>query len=108
MSEKRKFPRKLALDVVREILPHFRPATVQLIIAGSLRRGKEQVGDIEIVYVPIVENRPATAATLLVATLNEILHEQPLRIVAVTAAIQLIDPVIPTKPAPPAGPALPN
>jgi DNA polymerase/3'-5' exonuclease PolX len=54
MSDKPKFHRETALAVVREILPHFRAERV--IIAGSLRRRKPLVGDIEIVYIPKLSN----------------------------------------------------
>lgn len=60
---KTKFPREEALAVVRELLPLLRPCCAPLVptnpdsgtwfrIAGSLRRDKPEVGDIEIVYVP--------------------------------------------------------
>jgi DNA polymerase (family 10) len=53
MSDKVKFPRKAALAVARELCVALKPACRQdrLIVAGSLRRRKEEVGDVEIVYV---------------------------------------------------------
>lgn len=50
--EKRKFPRAAALTVVRELLVELQPACEKVVVAGSLRRRKQQVGDIEFVYVP--------------------------------------------------------
>lgn len=47
---KPKYPRALAIAAAKEIISHFN--TDRLVIAGSLRRRKEQVGDIEIVYIP--------------------------------------------------------
>ena len=52
-----RYPRAQALSVVREVLPLFQPSTSRLVIAGSLRRGRHDVGDIEIVYIPRTENR---------------------------------------------------
>lgn len=50
--EKRKFPRVVALAAVRSLLPELEPACERLIVAGSLRRGKEQVSDAEILFIP--------------------------------------------------------
>jgi DNA polymerase/3'-5' exonuclease PolX len=52
MSDKPKFPRADALDVTRIILGFIGPFCDRLIVAGSLRRRKPQVGDIEILYIP--------------------------------------------------------
>lgn len=59
MSDKPKFPSSVALDVAREICNalrpccEFNPAEKRefLVVGGSLRRRKEQVGDVEILYV---------------------------------------------------------
>lgn len=58
MSDKPKFPRAEALEVTREILAILQPTTDRLIVAGSLRRRKLAVGDIELVYIPRTEVRP--------------------------------------------------
>lgn len=50
MSDKQKYPRDLALAATREILAHL--VTERVIVAGSLRRRKKEVGDIEILYIP--------------------------------------------------------
>lgn len=52
---KPKFPRTLALEVARELVKPLKPVTDRLIVAGSLRRGKPEVGDVEIVLVPRTE-----------------------------------------------------
>src|SRR6185295_15266265 len=52
MSDKPKFPRAAALDVAREICAALKPVTRRLTVAGSLRRRKEEVGDVEILFVP--------------------------------------------------------
>jgi DNA polymerase/3'-5' exonuclease PolX len=49
---KQKFPRADALAVVIQLMPRLEPACLRLIVAGSLRRRKELVGDIEILYIP--------------------------------------------------------
>lgn len=65
-EEKQKFPRSQAIPVAREIVQEIgayclTPAgedKPRLIVAGSLRRKKMEVGDIELVYVPVmVEGR---------------------------------------------------
>lgn len=50
--EKQKFLRVDALTVVRELLPLLQPRCARLVVAGSLRRGREEVGDVEILYIP--------------------------------------------------------
>lgn len=60
MSDKQRFAASKALAVVRELLPALTPCCVPngpegrpwLKVAGSLRRKKAEVGDIEFVYVP--------------------------------------------------------
>lgn len=51
---KTKYPRAVALEVVRGLMPHLVPACEpeRFIIAGSLRRRKLEVGDIEILFIP--------------------------------------------------------
>ena len=51
-DHKQRFPRAAALDVVRELIPVLTPACERIIVAGSLRRRKADVGDIELLYVP--------------------------------------------------------
>lgn len=54
---KSKFPRAAAIEVARQVVEWIRPVCEPgyLKVAGSLRRGKRAVGDIEIVYVPLIE-----------------------------------------------------
>lgn len=51
-SGKPKFPRADALAVARELVAVFTPATSRLVIAGSLRRRKAMVGDVEVLFIP--------------------------------------------------------
>lgn len=53
-AQKQKYPRALACAVARELVAVLQPVTDRLILAGSLRRRKPEVGDIEILYVPTV------------------------------------------------------
>ncbi len=50
-TEKPKFPRAVALQVARELCAALTPACDRIIVAGSLRRRKQSVGDVEIVFV---------------------------------------------------------
>lgn len=54
---KQRFDRALALTVAREMCRALEPVTTRLIVAGSLRRRKETVGDVEILFVPRTERR---------------------------------------------------
>ncbi|HEU4343703.1 MAG TPA: hypothetical protein VFU31_19305 [Candidatus Binatia bacterium] len=71
MSEKRKFPADAAIKVAKELVDELRPFTVEtpeamkphwphshlFAVAGSLRRRKPVVGDIELLFVPKTEKR---------------------------------------------------
>jgi DNA polymerase (family 10) len=54
---KTRYPRALALKVCRECLEAIGEGCERVIVAGSLRRRKQEVGDIEILYIPIREER---------------------------------------------------
>lgn len=56
---KTRFPRAAALEVARELCAALRPTTERLIVAGSLRRRRETVGDVEILYIGCWAERPA-------------------------------------------------
>lgn len=56
--EKVKYPRTAALAVVRELLPWLQPWCEELRVAGSLRRERPEVGDVELVFVPKQEAGP--------------------------------------------------
>lgn len=51
-QEKPRFPRALAIQVAREIVRILTPVCERIIVAGSLRRKKADVGDVEIVFAP--------------------------------------------------------
>lgn len=55
---KTKWPRSEALAVAREMCERLKPCCEKLIVAGSLRRLKQEVGDVEIVYITRWEERP--------------------------------------------------
>jgi DNA polymerase/3'-5' exonuclease PolX len=55
-----KFPRSLACQVAREVLVAITPACERVIVAGSLRRRRQEVGDVEILYVSRMEQDPTS------------------------------------------------
>lgn len=55
MPSKTRYPRPLAIKVARELCERLKSSCEQLVVAGSLRRRKATVGDIEILYVPKLE-----------------------------------------------------
>jgi DNA polymerase/3'-5' exonuclease PolX len=55
---KPKFPRSDALEVTRIIIAFIQPFCERLVVAGSLRRRKPEVGDIEILYIPKFSTEP--------------------------------------------------
>lgn len=54
-AEKVKFPRANAISVAREVASCLKPVCERILVAGSLRRGKAEVGDVELLYIPKVE-----------------------------------------------------
>ena len=52
MSEGERIARVLALSMANEVIRILRPVCERIETAGSLRRGKQDVGDIEIVCIP--------------------------------------------------------
>lgn len=52
MTPKQKYPRDAALKVARLICLQLADHCSRLICAGSLRRRKQEVGDVEILYIP--------------------------------------------------------
>jgi len=52
-----RYPRADALKVAKELCDALRPFTDNLIVAGSLRRRKQDVGDVEILFIPKLEWR---------------------------------------------------
>ena len=57
MSDDKKWPRGEALKVAEEIAEVLRPCCVRFEIAGSLRRGKSRVSDVEVLFIPLIESR---------------------------------------------------
>lgn len=58
MSDKQKWPREKAMPVADELVELLKPCCKRIAIAGSLRRLKPMVGDIEILFVPRTATRP--------------------------------------------------
>lgn len=56
---KTKFPREAAMEVAGFMMEWLTPSCERVEIAGSLRRGKPQVSDVEILYESKVETRQA-------------------------------------------------
>lgn len=55
---KTKFPRAAAMAAAAELCRALKPACERLVVAGSLRRRRAEVGDIEILYVPAFQTVP--------------------------------------------------
>jgi DNA polymerase/3'-5' exonuclease PolX len=51
-AARKKYPRDQALNVARELYAALKPCCERVILAGSLRRRKTLVGDVEILYLP--------------------------------------------------------
>jgi DNA polymerase/3'-5' exonuclease PolX len=60
-GEKEKWPLKSARELAVSMVALLEPVCLRIAIAGSVRRGKPEVGDIEIVYVPRLGAQPAGA-----------------------------------------------
>lgn len=54
LQPKVKFPRSVADQVLAELLPALAPCCHRLEVAGSYRRGRSEVGDVELVFVPVM------------------------------------------------------
>jgi DNA polymerase/3'-5' exonuclease PolX len=69
--DKKRFPRALALQVARELVRALEPAAERIIVAGSLRRMKKEVGDVEILYIPkLLKDQPHPADMFRTVDLN--------------------------------------
>lgn len=51
-DDKPKYPRAAALEAARDLLRYLAPLCERIVVAGSLRRRRQEVGDIELVYIP--------------------------------------------------------
>lgn len=56
-TPKQKYPREAADAVARELIERLKPCCNRIIVAGSLRRRKSEVGDFEILFIPKMETR---------------------------------------------------
>ncbi len=73
---KAKFPRAKALKVARFMCLSLADHCVRLVVAGSLRRGKQEVGDVEILFIPdMVEVREDMFETRMVSKVDAVLEE---------------------------------
>jgi DNA polymerase (family 10) len=70
MTDKQRFPRHEALAVADEFLAYLMPFCDRIAIAGSLRRRKPDVGDIEILYIPGTEEREDVSKLFEKKTVN--------------------------------------
>lgn len=55
---KTKYPREMAIAAAKPLCAALIPVTEKLVVAGSLRRRKAEVGDAEILFIPKIEPRP--------------------------------------------------
>ena len=58
-KEKHRWPRADAVAVARELVDAIQPHCERLVVAGSLRRRKRTIGDVEIIYMTRIDVRPA-------------------------------------------------
>lgn len=58
MKDRPRYPRNQALAVAAQLQAILFPACERIAIAGSLRRGKPDVGDIELLFIPKLSKRP--------------------------------------------------
>jgi len=74
-----RWPRAAALAVAKELCDALAPACDRLVVAGSLRRRKATVGDVEILYVSKREERPVDLFTTAPASLADDVIDDLLR-----------------------------
>ena len=84
MSDKKKYPRAEAIAAAAELCRALKPYTERMIVAGSLRRRKPMVGDIEILFIPKFEMRKLdllsdTLVSLADEVLSCLLQKQVIR-----------------------------
>lgn len=56
-TQKKRWPRAAAMAVAEELVWRLQAVCERICVAGSLRRGKAMVGDVEILYIPRFEQR---------------------------------------------------
>lgn len=62
-QEKKRYPHGIAHRLAVELMEELAPFCERIIIAGSLRRNRPDVGDIELLYIPSFEDRQADMFT---------------------------------------------
>jgi len=65
-----RYPAETAMRVAAELCAAFKPACGRLIVAGSLRRRKPAVGDVEILYQALTVRRPDPHDMFAILTVN--------------------------------------
>ena len=78
-TTKAKWPRAAAIEVARELCAILEPVTERLIVAGSLRRRKAEVGDVEILFVPKVEKQKVDLLRVAFVSLADMAIDRMLR-----------------------------
>ena len=75
---KPRFPRHVALTVANDLCEILRPVCERVIIAGSIRRGKQWVGDVEILYIgkQITQAKPGDMFAMETLSLAQIAIEK--------------------------------
>lgn len=58
---KERFSNLVGMRVAAVLCAALKPVCARLVVAGSLRRRREEIGDLELVYVARTESRPDTA-----------------------------------------------
>ena len=69
-ADRQRWPAATAIKVAQEICALLKPACERIVVAGSLRRMKQEVGDVEILYIPILELAPDPADMFASITVN--------------------------------------
>lgn len=71
MSDKPKFDAEVAGPIAEILVRLLEPFCDRIVVAGSLRRGKPSVGDIEILYIPKFEQRKRELFDIAIVDLSE-------------------------------------
>ena len=69
-GQKPRFPNSVGMKVAADLCAALKPVCENLIVAGSLRRRKETVGDVEILYIGKTETRQDPADMFASITVN--------------------------------------
>ena len=60
MSDKKRWPLAVAQEVAKQLMARLAPVCTRMVVAGSVRRQKPDVSDIELVFVPRLVRRHGT------------------------------------------------